>query len=153
MIEIERKFLVKSNDWRKQVINSKDFVQGYLAQDNVTVRVRAAGEKGFLTIKSKSYDDGLWCKEYEYEIPLNEAKDLLEMSTSKVSKTRHNIKIGDLIWEIDEFSGANTGLIVAEVELECFNQGVWLPDWIGDEVTGNFKYTNLMLSKNPFQSL
>ncbi|MCH9814454.1 MAG: CYTH domain-containing protein, partial [Epsilonproteobacteria bacterium] len=139
-VEIERKFLVKTG-WPKE--NGTRYMQGYLnRQKEKTVRVRIAGEKGYLTIKGKS--EGAKRLEYEYEIPIEEAKEMLERLCDQplVSKYRYKVTYAGLIWEIDQFLAENEGLIVAEVELESEDQEVQLPPWIDKEVTGDVKYYN-----------
>lgn len=149
-IEIERKFLVKSDEWRplgKQIF----YQQGYLLADkNRTIRIRTFDEKGFITIKGSS--KGISRSEFEYEIPVEEAKMILETLCEKplIKKYRTKIKFNNLIWEVDEFIDENYGLIIAEVELEHENQKIKIPNWIGKEVSGDIKYNNSMLVKNPF---
>ena len=148
--EIERKFLVKDNSWRAGAAG-KCYRQGYLSTDKErTVRVRTAGDKGFITVKGASI--GATRPEYEYEIPLSDANEMLDTICAHplIEKTRYRIPSDGLTWEVDEFEGENQGLTVAEVELEDENQEISLPDWIGREVTGDPRYFNANLVKHPF---
>jgi adenylate cyclase len=149
MVEIERKFLIKTELW-KPTGNGVEIKQGYLSVNpERVVRVRIAGERGFLTIKGKP--TGFLRPEFEYEIPKNEAEILLGMCLDfPVVKTRFKEKRDDLTWEIDVFSGENSGLIIAEVELTSEDQKVDLPEWIGDEVSYDYRFYNSWLSGNPF---
>src|SRR5262245_40311836 len=129
--EIERKFLVKGDGWRRQAAG-KRYRQGYLSTvKERQVRVRTAGDKAVITVKGISR--GSTRSEYEYEIPTADANEILDHLCEKplIEKTRYRIPIGDVVWEVDEFSGENAGLIVAEVELQSEDQAVSLPDWIG----------------------
>lgn len=149
-IEIERKFLVKSDDWRALGTGTL-YRQGYLMSgDNRTVRVRIAGDQGYLTIKSAAI--GLARAEYEYEIPLADAAELLDDLCNRplIEKTRYKIPWDGLVWEVDEFAGENQGLIVAEVELTDADQSISLPPWIGQEVSDDPRYFNSRLVKLPF---
>jgi CYTH domain-containing protein len=148
--EIERKFLVKTDEWRGQAAG-KRYRQGYLSTvKERTVRVRTAGEKGFLTIKGITV--GASRPEYEYEIPVGDADEMLDGLCEKplIEKTRYRIPDAGLTWEVDEFEGDNAGLITAEVELKDENQSVSLPAWIGQEVTGDPRYFNANLVAKPF---
>jgi CYTH domain-containing protein len=148
--EIERKFLVRGNTWRGQD-GGKRYRQGYLSiVKERTVRVRTTGDKGFITIKGMSV--GATRSEYEYEIPLADANEMLDRLCERplIEKTRYRVSHEDLVWEIDEFEGDNRGLIIAEVELEDETQSVPLPGWIGQEVTGDPRYFNANLVANPF---
>lgn len=149
MVEIERKFLIHSDLW-KPVGNGVEIRQGYLSvHPERVVRVRIAGEKAYITVKGKA--TGLVRPEFEYEIPKKDAEILIEMCLDfPVEKIRFKEKIDGLIWEIDVFKGANTGLIIAEVELTSEDQKVYLPDWIAEEVSNDFRYFNSWLSENPF---
>jgi CYTH domain-containing protein len=151
-VEIERKFLVKGEEWRS-LGRSKLYRQGYIAtQDGLTtVRVRIAGDQGYLTIKGKN--EGMSRSEFEYSIPLDDATNMLENLCQKplVEKVRYRISIDNLIWEVDEFLGDNQGLIMAEVELERENQVIIIPNWIGEEVTGDKRYYNVNLQKFPYK--
>ena len=154
MIEIERKFLVNSNRYREQASSKSVIIQGYLNSDPLrTVRVRLRDQIGFLTVKGKSCDSGLSRFEWEKEISLVEAKALLQLcERSVVSKTRFEVSIAEHLFEVDEFSGPNEGLVIAEIELSSENEEFSNPDWLGREVTGEKKYYNSNLSKRPFGS-
>jgi CYTH domain-containing protein len=148
--EIERKFLIKGDKWRKLGAGSS-YRQGYLSMDlERTVRIRTYGKKGFLTIKGKTQNAKR--DEFEYEIPCEDANSMLDVLCKRplIEKTRYKITDGDLIWEIDEFWGENEGLIIAEVELDDVNKTITIPDWIGTEVTDNPAYYNANLVKNPY---
>lgn len=148
--EIERKFLVKSNDWEELVTQSNAFAQGYLSTSaKATVRVRVIDDQdAVVTLKGKPV--GLVRQEYEYAVPLQDGLELLEMSRPNVvEKVRHLVPIGSVTWEIDVFSGGHEGLVLAEVELEHENQEVEIPPWIGKEVTDDDRYANASLSRAP----
>ncbi|SDE33243.1 CYTH domain-containing protein [Pedobacter soli] len=150
--EIERKFLINQQKWDSLIKPAgKQFRQGYLLTDkDKTVRVRATETKGFLTIKGQTV--GASRLEYEYEIPLSEAVELLDhFSQSELSKTRYEIVFEGKIWEVDVFSGRNEGLIVAEIELESETETFSLPDWISHEVTEEEKYYNSNLTISPYK--
>ncbi|RLJ72060.1 CYTH domain-containing protein [Pedobacter alluvionis] len=150
--EIERKFLIDHHKWDNlNKPEGKLFRQGYLLTDkDKTIRVRATKTKGFLTIKGQTI--GATRLEYEYEIPVTEATELLDnFAVSELSKTRYEIKFNDKLWEVDVFSGDNLGLIVAEIELESEEENFDLPDWIGKEVTEEEKYYNSNLTVKPFK--
>lgn len=153
MQEIERKFLVKNNEYRTNAISKKRIVQGYLNSHAArAVRIRIKGDKGFLTIKGKSNAAGTTRFEWEKEIPVTEAEQLLKLCEAGViEKTRYEIKSGEHTFEVDEFLGDNEGLIVAEVELQSENEPFISPAWLGKEVTGEVKYYNAQISKNPFK--
>jgi CYTH domain-containing protein len=147
-LEIERKFLVRSDAWRDA--QGVHFSQGYLNRDkNRTVRVRVAGPVGYLTIKGVTA--GYTRSEFEYEIPVDEAKQLLALCEETViEKIRLAIPYRGFVWEVDEFLGANLGLVVAEIELESADQAFERPDWVGDEVTEDPRYFNSRLSTHPY---
>ncbi|MDR3260318.1 MAG: CYTH domain-containing protein [Tannerella sp.] len=149
--EIERKFLVKG-DFEKSVDHRSRMVQGYLCSDEErTVRVRICGEEGFLTIKSAANERGWSRYEFEQSIPLTDAGELLKLCLpGMIDKVRHWIPAGDHTWEVDVFHGDNEGLTVAEIELRSEEDTFELPDWVGDEVTGDPRYYNAMLAKQPF---
>jgi len=151
-IEIERKFLLVNDDWRKNA-QCEFYRQGYLCVTKErTIRIRVAGDFAFITIKGESY--GTQRKEFEYAIPVSDANELLNSLCLKplIEKKRYKIYYRNLLWEIDEFLGDNSGLILAEVELEQPDQKILLPDWIGFEVTGDAKYYNANLVANPFKN-
>lgn len=151
-IEIERKYLVKSDEWKSSGVK-KLYQQGYLLIDKTkTIRVRTIEDTAYLTIKGAS--SGISRSEFEYEIPVEDAKFMLANLCEKpiIEKYRTKIELNELIWEVDEFVGDNTGLIIAEVELKNENQKIVLPDWIGKEVSGNRQYNNSYLVKNPYKN-
>lgn len=147
--EIERKFLVKEDSWR-QLAEGSLYRQGYISSQNATVRVRIVGNQGYLTIKGPTVNYSR--SEFEYLIPLADAQEMLDTLCVRplIEKTRYKINVGDLVWEVDEFAGSNQGLILAEVELTDESQQIELPNWIGEEVSGNPKYYNSYLVKHPF---
>lgn len=148
--EIERKFLVKSDEWRN-LATGIIYRQGYIAtKKGTTVRVRLAGNQGYLTIKGAS--KGISRAEYEYEIPAEDAQEMLNnlCEPPLIEKTRYKIAIDDLVWEVDEFVGENQDLIVAEVELTDANQTINLPEWIGQEVSDDPRYYNANLVQHPY---
>jgi adenylate cyclase len=152
MIEIERKFLVTSDAFKKEAFAQNRIAQGYLSSvPERTVRVRIKGDKGFLTIKGASNETGLSRFEWEKEIPVDEATALLKLCEKGIiDKTRFEVKIGNHIFEVDEFYGENEGLIIAEVELKSETETFEKPVWLGKEVTNDIRYYNSYLSKNPF---
>ncbi len=149
-IEIERKFLVNGSDWRTR--HPVIYRQGYLNRDKQrTVRVRIAGDLAFLTIKGLSV--GASRAEFEYQIPTSDAAEMLSLcETPLIEKKRHIVNFDDMRWEIDEFLGENSGLVVAEVELESEQQNIRLPSWIATEVTDDPRYFNSSLSLNPYST-
>ena len=153
-LEIERKFLVKNNDFKKVAFQQKTLQQGYLNSDkHRTVRVRISDNEGFITIKGVSNASGTTRFEWEKEIDVEEAKQLLALCEPNIiEKTRFLVKNGTHIFEIDEFFGANKGLQIAEIELTAENEVFEKPSWLGKEVTGNPIYYNASLSKFPFSS-
>ncbi|PQJ77153.1 CYTH domain-containing protein [Polaribacter glomeratus] len=153
-LEIERKFLVKNTDFKTASYQKKLVKQGYLNSDKSrTVRVRIADDKGFITIKGKSNTAGTTRFEWEKEINILEAEQLLLLcEPSIIDKTRFYIKSEHHIFEVDEFYSDNQGLIVAEIELNSENEEFKKPSWLGKEVTGTAKYYNSSLSKNPFKN-
>lgn len=154
MQEIERKFLVKNESFKSLATAEKKIAQGYLNTNlERTVRVRIANEKAFLTIKGKGNETGMTRFEWEKEIPLEEAKSLLELCEKGViEKTRFEIPSGKHLFEVDEFYGENVGLIIAEIELSDENEAFEKPDWLGKEVTNDERFYNAYLSKNPFKN-
>ena len=147
--EIERKFLVRGEAWRAGAVGSV-FRQGYLSTvTERTVRVRVVGEHGYLTVKGITV--GATRAEFEYDIPVDEAEALLRLCEQPIiEKTRHTVEYRGLHWEIDEFEGANRGLIVAEVELAAADAAFARPDWVGDEVTDDPRYFNSNLVAHPY---
>lgn len=154
MIEIERKFLVKSEDFKKNASKTYRIIQGFLNTDpNRTVRVRIKNNKGILTVKGLSSEDGLKRFEWEKEITKTEAKALLDFCEySIIDKVRYEVHLGNHVFEIDEFYGDNKGLIIAEIELQEENEDFIRPVWLGEEVTGNISYYNSTLSQQPYKS-
>lgn len=146
--EIERKFLVCNDHWRTQ--HGVRYSQGYLNRDRErTVRVRIAGDRGFLTIKGRSV--GASRAEFEYEIPLADAQEMLALCDGPlVEKVRHLVPHAGMTWEVDEFLGDNAGLVVAELELNSEDQPFERPDWLGEEVTSDPRYFNSTLATQPF---
>lgn len=151
-IEIERKFLLTNDDWREEVVRSSRIRQGYLGKiDKASVRIRVQGEKANINVKSATL--GMRRMEYEYEIPLSEAEEMLDQlcEQPQVDKTRYIVERGQHVWEIDEFYGDNDGLLVAEVELGNENEHVEKPQWLGEEVTHDPRYYNVNLIRHPYK--
>lgn len=152
MVEIERKFLVTSEDFKKEAFAKHQIAQGYLnSNPDRTVRIRIKGESGFLTIKGKNNDSGTTRFEWETEIALMEAKPLLDLCEKGVLlKTRYEIQVGKHVYEVDVFHGENEGLIIAEIELSSEQEVFEKPNWLGKEVTGDNRYYNSYISQKPF---
>lgn len=151
--EIERKFLVNKEQWFALTKTPGiRYIQGYLSIDSdKVVRVRIAGDKGFLTIKGKS--DTFSHPEFEYEIPAEEAGDMIRLfTTSRIEKVRTRIPFGEHVWEVDEFQGENSGLLMAEIELEDPEELFEKPLWLCEEVTGDQRYYNAYLSVHPYRT-
>ena len=149
--EIERKFLVKNDSWQSQVISSDHLKQAYLAnQQNASVRVRIAGERAHLNIKSATL--GIRRSEFEYEIPVEDAEAMLEAVAQRpfIDKVRYQVRCGAHVWELDRFEGENAGLVVAELELKHEDESFELPDWAGEEVSEDPRYYNVNLVKHPY---
>lgn len=151
--EIERKFLVKDSSYKDMAFSSSRIIQGYICSDRGrTVRVRIRNEKGFLTIKGASTDNGLSRYEWEHEIPVEEARELMKLcQPGMIDKMRYLVKSGKHTFEVDEFYGENDGLVVAEVELDSVDEEYEVPPFLGEEVTGQVKYYNSFLMKCPFK--
>ncbi|MCP4288492.1 MAG: CYTH domain-containing protein [Gammaproteobacteria bacterium] len=150
-LEIERKFLVKNELWRDNVVSNTRLQQGYLAnQKNASVRIRTGNGKAFLNIKSVTV--GIRRLEFEYEIPLDDATEMLQQIAEQpfIDKTRYIVRCGKREWELDVFEGENRGLVVAELELESEDELFELPDWAGNEVSDDTRYYNVNLIKHPF---
>jgi adenylate cyclase len=151
-VEIERKFLVRSDAWRPLARASEELCQGYLFRHDkdakAEVRVRRAGSRGFLTIKGKG---GISRPEFEYGIPVEDADVLLKelCLPSLIEKTRHEVEHAGMVWQVDEFRGDHQGLVLAEIELTSADQAVELPDWIGKEVTDDPTFRNANLAAHP----
>jgi adenylate cyclase len=154
MLEIERKFLVTSDIFKKEAFAQNRIKQGYLSSiPERTVRVRIKGDKAFLTIKGMSNESGLSRFEWEKEIPVEEAEKLLLLcEPGIIDKTRFEIKSGKHVVEVDEFYGENEGLIMAEIELNTETESFEKPIWLDKEVTNDKRYYNAYLSNNPFKN-
>ena len=154
MIEIERKFLVNSDAFKNAAFKKHNIIQGFLnSHKKRTVRVRLKDNKGFLTVKGESSKNGLSRFEWEKEISKSEAEALLKRcEPTIIDKVRYEIKVGNHIFEVDEFFGDNQGLVIAEVELHDEKETFKKPNWLGEEVTGTIKYYNSQLSKQPYNT-
>ena len=150
--EIEKKFLVTNDDFKKEAFESSHIIQGYLSSvPERAVRIRIKDQTGFITIKGIGNESGASRFEWEKEIPFNEAEELLKLcEPGVIDKTRYKVKVDGGTFEIDEFHGENNGLNVAEIELKNENDPFSQPKWLGKEVTGDVKYYNAMLMKLPF---
>lgn len=153
MVEIERKFLVVSNDFINEAFAQKRIVQAYLnSNPERSVRIRIKDGKGFLTIKGKGNETGTTRLEWEKEIALEDAEKLLVLcEEGSIDKTRYEIKAGKHIYEVDVFKDENEGLIIAEIELQSEDESFEKPNWLGAEVTNDERYYNAYLSKKPFK--
>ncbi len=151
-VEIERKFLVNSKDFKTSAHKETRIIQGYLSSvPERTVRVRTKGDKGFLTIKGIGNESGASRYEWEQEITVDDAKALLTIcEPGVIDKTRYLVSVGKHTYEVDEFYGENQGLTVAEVELNSEDESFEKPKWLAEEVTGDVRYYNSMLMKQPF---
>ncbi len=151
-LEIERKFLVVGDAYKRQAYASSNIKQGYICSERGrTVRVRLRGDCGYLTIKGPSTDNGLSRYEFEKEITLEEARELFKLcEPGIVEKTRYLVRSGNHTFEVDEFHGDNEGLVMAEVELAAPDDPIVKPDFIGQEVTGDRRYYNSQLRQHPF---
>ncbi len=152
-LEIERKFLVIGESWRAAALDGRRVRQGYLSTTpGRTVRVRTLGTAAFLTVKGRR--EGLGRAEFEYPIPPEDAAYMLDVLCQQplVEKTRYHVPVAGLTWEVDEFTGENAGLVIAEVELERPDQAVELPAWAGAEVSTDYRYTNVYLAQHPYRS-
>lgn len=152
-VEIERKYLVRDASVVAGLSGTR-MIQGYLSVDpERTVRIRVSGPRAFLNVKGSTSESGTSRAEFEYEIPVQDAEELLAglALRPQIEKTRYRIDAGSLVWEIDVFAGDNEGLVVAEVELPSEATAVALPDWVGDEVTGDARYYNANLVGHPYK--
>ncbi|MDP9141475.1 MAG: CYTH domain-containing protein [Pseudomonadota bacterium] len=150
-IEIERKFLVMGDGWRARVTRSVAMRQGYLSREAGKASVRVRLEDGVANLNIKAAVVGSARAEFEYAIDPAEAAEILgSLCVGRVEKTRHYVEVDGLVWEIDEFTGDNAGLIVAELELASVDQAFGRPDWLGHEVTEERRYYNHALSQRPF---
>ncbi len=150
-IEIERKFLLANDDWRDKVERSVDMVQAYLAStDQSAIRVRIENDTAKLNIKHTV--NGIERLEYEYGVPVDDAREMAEKVARRpiIDKTRHYLRLGEHLWEIDEFHAENDGLIVAEIELDSVDEAFQRPDWLGEEVSEDLRYFNSSLSERPY---
>ena len=152
-MEIERKFLVTSDQYRREADEVSYMVQGFLNTDPYrTVRVRLYNNKGYLTIKGISSKSGTTRNEWEFEIDVESARELMELAEDLlVEKKRYLVRLGKHCIEVDEFEGSNAGLVIAEIELQHEDEEFERPAWLGKEVTGEIKYYNAQLSKKPFE--
>jgi len=144
--ETERRFLVKNDDWKRRASVGTAYRQGYIfTGENRTLRVRVAGNRGFLTLKG--LHEGITRHEYDYEIPLAEAEEIMSVFCERtpVEKVRYTVEEAGTRWEVDVFSGANHGLVIAEVEISEEGESIELPGWAGEEVTGVARYLNVNL--------
>ena len=153
-LEIERKFLVRHADYKRQAFSSSHIQQGYICSSHGrTVRVRIRDERGYLTIKGPSDGKGMSRYEFEKEITLDEAQELMKLcEPGSIDKVRYLVKSGSHTFEVDEFHGENEGLVMAEIELQSEEESFEKPDFIGQEVTGDHRYYNAYLTKCPFAS-
>jgi adenylate cyclase len=152
-VEIERKFLVSGDAWRQAVARSELFRQGYLATTaSSSIRVRIGAERGWISVKGRCV--GMSRPEYEYEIPVAEATEMLGTlcDEGRLEKVRHWIPVGGRVWEVDEFLGSNAGLVVAELEIETEDAEFERPAWLGREVTDDVRYYNASLARRPYGS-
>lgn len=154
MTETERKFLVLSEDFKKEALRQKQIVQGYLnSNPERTVRVRIKDDKGYLTIKGKGNESGATRMEWETEIPVADAAQLLLLcEKGSIDKIRYEVPLGSHLYEVDVFDGDNKGLVIAEIELQDEHEAFEKPAWLGQEVTGDERYYNAYLSNNPYST-
>jgi CYTH domain-containing protein len=150
--EIERKFLVKDDSFKELAFSFSCIAQGYICSTRGrTVRVRIRDDKGYLTIKGPAGENGLSRYEWEKELPLAEAQELMKLcEPGMIDKVRYLVQCGKHVYEVDEFYGDNEGLVVAEIELSSEDESFEKPDFIGEEVTGVVKYYNSFLMKYPY---
>ncbi len=154
IVEIERKFLVISDDFKKESFKKEYIKQGFLNSDKErVVRIRIKDDKGFITVKGKSNKEGTTRFEWEKEIDLIDAENLFNLCEEGIiEKFRYLVKADNHIFEVDEFLGNNKGLYIAEIELSNENEEFKKPLWLGNEVTGDVKYYNSNISKNPYKN-
>jgi adenylate cyclase len=153
VMEIERKFLVINDHWRAAADAGMDVIQGYFTTDQqCSIRVRLSGDKANLNIKSATL--GITRSEYDYPIPATEAKEMLDHLCIKplIGKKRYHVRHGRHLWEVDVFSGANAGLVVAEIELAHIDEQFTRPDWVGAEVSDDPRYYNVCLVQHPYSN-
>lgn len=153
-LEVERKFLVRSDAYRAEATQKIRIVQGFLnTHPERTVRVRIKGDKGYLTVKGQGNDSGTTRFEWETEISFSDASDLIDLCEAIIlDKYRYEVTVGNHLFEVDEFLGENAGLVVAEIELKHEDEPFERPHWLGEEVTGKVKYYNAQLSQLPYSS-
>lgn len=153
-VEIERKYLIKNDKWRKQVKTAQHITQGYIKSDDATVRIRCYKDDRTAEITVKGKRDGISRLEFEYEIPYQDARDMQDQlcQASLISKTRYLIEYKGMLWEVDEFHGDNEGLVVAEIELTNEEQTFSLPEWAGEDVSYESRYRNSRLCINPYKN-
>lgn len=153
-LEIERKFLVKDESYKQQAESFSRIAQGYICSGRGrTVRVRIRDDKGYLTIKGPAAQGGMSRYEWEKEIPLDEARELMKLcEPGMIDKTRYLVRSGNHVFEVDEFYGENDGLVVAEVELRSEEETFEKPCFVGKEVTGDVRYYNSFLMKCPYKT-
>ncbi len=152
-VEIERKYLVKNDNWKNEVKESQHITQGYIKSEDATVRVRCYRDDCTAEITVKGKRNGISRLEFEYDIPYSDAREMQEKlcQNNLVEKTRHLIKYKGMLWELDEFHGENEGLLIAEIELLNEDQEYELPDWIGDDVSDKNRYRNSRLISKPYK--
>ena len=153
-IEIERRFLVKNEDWKSQMIYSEEISQAYLnsSMDEWSTRIRIVDKnKAYITLKSSV--NGLVNNEFEYSIPIKDAIELMKLSKYKINKTRYQLKINNKNWVVDLFEGANASLTIAEIELNSESEKIQVPSWCGREITGFKSLSNAFLAKTPISVL
>ena len=153
-IEIERRFLVKNEDWKSEVILSEDFSQAYLnsSVDEWATRIRIINNNAaYITLKSSL--NGLVNNEFEYSIPIKDAIELIKLSKYKIIKTRYQLKINNKTWVVDLFDGSNSSLKIAEIELKSESEEIQVPSWCGKEITGLKLLSNASLAKIPISEL
>jgi len=152
-LEIERKFLVRDDSFKSLAMSSIPIEQGYMmSEDDCVIRIRTAAENAVLTIKSKTKPNSIARYEWEYPIPFEDARKMLEICTLNIiSKTRYFVPVGKHTFEVDVFHGDNEGLVVAEVELSAEDEFFECPDWLGEEVTAEKCYYNVFLARCPYK--
>lgn len=151
-VEIERKFLVLNDDWQAAADQGRLLRQGYLAgNERSSVRVRIDGDVANINIKSATL--GIRRQEYEYSIPIHDAKEMLEnlCAGHQIEKTRYHVQVSEHTWEVDVFAGDNAGLVVAEIELSSEDESFVIPAWAGDDVSNDHRYYNVSLVNHPFK--
>ncbi len=150
-VEIERKFLTRSDDWEHQAVNSVPVRQGYLARGpEASVRVRIAGDQAWLTVKGPTR--GIARSEFEYPIPIEDARQLLDHHCAgrHIEKRRFFVPAGEHLWEVDRFEGPNAGLVLAEIELSRPDEHFVIPQWVGEEVSDDVRFFNAYLAEHPY---